>query len=333
IRLLYNAGTPIYTKEIIRDVDEQLKLLTSIPQASKRCQQRVTVQGLDKSQVEFEVESGLTLPGGSTIPGGELDLEMVVREPFISYIPIQRLTSIIENQIPRLAYCSLQIHHYMDCWNKFSQEPVDQSCSQPYEEVNAFFRSIRGTWEASEACRQLRSTLLSVQTPYRKVVGLGLGTMGYSDEGSRRAAYQHALLLTLQEVLWEKEKKSIVECSGQSGGGIIYAQDPGYTPVDELILGEHGITVVGNPKGFLEVDDWTAVVSCAPSVPVKQIIADLAQPGIMIVDRICEEDSKIPMLDPDSPRVRQQVNNSYNMFEFCGEYEHFGEAVMYVRRH
>jgi hypothetical protein len=65
IRSLYDAGTPFYTKEVIRDVDRQ-------PKKFVERGQKVSVRGLDGIMVDFEIESGLTLPVG------EPDLEMVL---------------------------------------------------------------------------------------------------------------------------------------------------------------------------------------------------------------------------------------------------------------
>lgn len=65
IRSLYDAGTPLYTKEAIRDIDQQLE----------KCVQRgekVLVRGLDGIMVDFEIESG------RTFPVGEPNLEMVL---------------------------------------------------------------------------------------------------------------------------------------------------------------------------------------------------------------------------------------------------------------
>jgi hypothetical protein len=67
-------------------------------------------------------------------------------------------------------------------------------------------------------------------------------------------------------------------------------QDPSYTKVDQAVLSKHGITILGDPKGILEVDDSTAVLSCSPDIPVKQIVSDLANPAIMMVDRVLDHD-------------------------------------------
>ena len=64
-----------------------------------------------------------------------------------------------------------------------------------------------------------------------------------------------------------------------------YAQDPGYTDTDRNMLQNSGITVLDNPHGFLEVTDSTVVLSFDVEVPVRQIIADIARPVMMIWDR------------------------------------------------
>ena len=109
-----------------------------------------------------------------------------------------------------------------------------------------------------------------------------------------RSSFQHALLLTLRDILGEKMANSNNEI-------LCYAQDPAYTTTDEAILEEHGITVLDDPKAFLEVDGSTVVFSCAPNVPVKQIIADIARPAIVIWHRISETGPVHPKSVPGDP--------------------------------
>jgi hypothetical protein len=71
---------------------------------------------------------------------------------------------------------------------------------------------------------------------------------------------------------------------------ICYAQDPAYTTNDKVILGELGITVLDDPGAFLKVDNSTIVISCAPEVPIKQIISELAHPVAILCDRVREQD-------------------------------------------
>lgn len=59
-------------------------------------------------------------------------------------------------------------------------------------------------------------------------------------------------------------------------------QDPEYTSVDREILDGFGLQTVDDPEGFLKVDEQSIVLSIAPNVPVKHIIADIARPAVVI---------------------------------------------------
>ena len=58
----------------------------------------------------------------------------------------------------------------------------------------------------------------------------------------------------------------------------IFAQDPDYTENDKRLLSclNPPIRVINDPEGFLAIDQSTLVMSCYPTVPIKQIIGDLA---------------------------------------------------------
>jgi len=64
-----------------------------------------------------------------------------------------------------------------------------------------------------------------------------------------------------------------------------YAQDPDYTDIDREVLEQSGITILDDPQGFLEVDDSTAVLSFGANIPLRQVIADIARPAMMVWDR------------------------------------------------
>ena len=55
VRSLYNEGTPLFTKEAIRDLDQQLE-------KSHERGQKVSVRGMDGAKMEFQLETGRTLP-------------------------------------------------------------------------------------------------------------------------------------------------------------------------------------------------------------------------------------------------------------------------------
>lgn len=220
-------------------------------------------------------------------------------------------------------------------------------------------------------CEQLKGILKSAILPsgIRKLIGLACGSFSIIDYGFRnlqRSATQHALLLTLLHALQEKNKSI-------EGGATIacFSQDPVHTSSDRTVLLESGIQPLDNPHGILEIDDSSVVFSTAPDLPVKEIVADIARPAILIWDRVLEIDKVYPdphtvswvllyfflrvtmsfffyswfsstwpihlltvpifRSNPDSPRVREMINKYYDTFELI-EDENFCDIVVYIRR-
>lgn len=178
-----------------------------------------------------------------------------------------------------LRYCPLQVHHWQALRDKKTKDISEFPISSRAEVVQMFRESTK-SWEQSATCQQLTKTLRDVDLSCEvtKVVGFACGDISFSDvpvDRAQRSASQHALLLTLRNVLQEKNKthKSNILC---------YAQDPIYNTVDKTVLGNFGINVVDDPEGFLQVDNSSVVFSCAPNIPVKQVVADLARPAILI---------------------------------------------------
>ncbi|KAL4945592.1 hypothetical protein BDV06DRAFT_209333 [Aspergillus oleicola] len=125
-----------------------------------------------------------------------------------------------------------------------------------------------------------------------------------------------------------------------------YAQDPAYTEADTVLLRSLGISTLDDPKGLLEIDDETLVFSVSPNVPVKQIVADVAWPGVMIWNTVALEEKEaqwekkvrdgeeywvVPFTtDPDSQRVRDMVSH-YTSVPLKDSDEYFGDLTIYVR--
>jgi hypothetical protein len=171
--------------------------------------------------------------------------------------------------------------------DKITKEPVSTPFSTDYKTIGDFFKRSILTWEESEAYKQLKSTLISANAAceIQKVVGLACGPISLGEQYflAHRSAFQHALLLTVRDLLQDKDKKV-------KDGIACYAQDPAYTSIDKSVLEECGIRVLDDPGAFLEIDDSSVVFSCAADLPVKQIVIDLARPAILIWDRVTEEE-------------------------------------------
>ena len=150
----------------------------------------------------------------------------------------------------------------------------------PHETVREIFQRKKFEWEASSAGQQLQSTLKSIAIPdVRKIVAFACFNM--SDRiMAERSACQHALILILKEFFAKQQNPA--------GNILCFAQDPLYEDVDRQILADAGVTVLENPRAFLEVDDTTLVFSLSPETPVRQIVADLARSAVMIWNKVAE---------------------------------------------
>ena len=184
------------------------------------------------------------------------------------------------NMTPRMSPCNLQVYYYSRVRNKLSQKDLMPPL-QSYEDAKAYFEGVRNTWNESQSCIQLKSTLESTLLPQcNKIFGFALGEFSREVRGMwhHGAAFQHAMLLASREFL------SRYNPDGKET--MTYAQDPAYSEVDKSLFADRGIIVLDDPEGFLQVDDSSAVISCGPHVPVKQIISDVAQPVLMIWDKV-----------------------------------------------
>ena len=200
--------------------------------------------------------------------------------PFIKYVPFEDL-GYRSGLNPRLAYCNLQVQYWARTRNKLSNQIMAPPL-QSYEEAKVYFESVRNTWNGSQSCTRLKSILDSKLPQCSKILGFALGEISRDvlEVWQQGPAFQHALLLTLRDVLslYNPEQNEVVS----------YTQDPAYSEVDKLLLKSYGITVVNDPDGFLQVDNSSAVISCGPNAPIRQVISDLAQPTLMIWDKVSE---------------------------------------------
>lgn len=148
--------------------------------------------------------------------------------------------------------------------------------TRSYEDVAQSFKATQSALNANAVCEELEAILHCKLPRCEKVIGFCLGPMPQpvNEAWKNAPAYQHALLLALHELLTRHQ--------GYSAEVDIFAQDSAYTEVDQLVLRNHGIAVLEDPEGLLQVDDNCAVFSCAPNVPVRQIVSDLSWPAIMM---------------------------------------------------
>ncbi|ATY61905.1 Sensitivity To Red Light Reduced-SRR1 [Cordyceps militaris] len=182
----------------------------------------------------------------------------------------------------------------------------------PLDDLADVFRTHQASWLASADCASLVDILAaSATTPIRKIVCFGLGRLDDWEKRTREdladstkhAAVQHAAALTMAEVLGRAQ--------GLPGALPCYAQDPAYAGVEKQLLAALGFVVLADPKGFLEVDADTLVLSVAPNVPVQQIVADMGWPAAMVWNTIAMD------REDESHRDYELINDEHGELRCC----------------
>ncbi|KAL3447221.1 hypothetical protein BJX65DRAFT_308281 [Aspergillus insuetus] len=306
-----NTGKPFFPRDAIQAIHDQL--CGPIARGDE-----ILVKALDDATMAFEVRTGSTKESGQQ--------RETIGKPSIRYISYESLRSgrELSSRRPHLVYCPMIIQHAAATCSLMAGDHLQNIPRRPIEEMHHVLNTALHLWEESGTWIQIKATLLSTQAPstVRKIVAFACGTMSHTDDipgASYNSIFQHAILVTMQRLLQQK-----------TGGQITCAvQDPAYIDGDRAVLDTHGIRVLDDPEGFLEVDDESLVFSCSPNVPVKQIVVDVARPAVVIWDGVDNENSG--GTDPNSPRVRHVMNRFYDALEFPYE-EHFGDMVIYVRR-
>lgn len=114
-----------------------------------------------------------------------------------------------------------------------------------------------------------------------KIVAVSLGGLTHqNDEARLHQQKQHGMVIALRDWLKEKNHSTHVPC---------FVQDPIYKESEKTILAEHEVEVIDDPLAWLEMDDYSIVVSIASNVPSKEIIADVSRPAVVIWYRFKEE--------------------------------------------
>ncbi|CEJ58710.1 hypothetical protein PMG11_07358 [Penicillium brasilianum] len=274
---LYESGVPFFSKEMIRFAFEQC-------QRKPPRGEMLYTKDITGAMVEFESQTG-DVKKENEEDGDEV--EYILLDPVLSYDCRAHLkhhlwwTGISEDRPP---FCSLTIQHPSLKFKTKTKEPVNPWPTQPREKVSQIFKGHCQDWRDTEVPKKLVQTLTMHTATHQitKIVGLALGAISYDYDDGPRSYIQHALLLMLGEWLRERSGKEDVKC---------YAQDPGYRSVDSEVLKEHGIEVINDPRAWLEIDDESIVFSVSPNVPVKEIVADIARPAVIIWERVGFEDA------------------------------------------
>lgn len=208
-------------------------------------------------------------------------------DPFLDYKPFHKLARLGGGH-PRvssakLAYCPLRVVYRSRYRILGSSEVLPDRQEEPIDRVRRAFAAGVRTWEASKDCKLLRFILETAYIPgaVTKIVAFACSTIS---ERVNKNIIQHCLILTLRDVFSKRQgnkPRSEIMC---------VAQDPLYSAIDKVVLNEAGITVLDDPRAFLEVDESSVVLSFSPNAPIRQIITDLARPSVILWNRVQREE-------------------------------------------
>jgi hypothetical protein len=189
------------------------------------------------------------------------------------------LRSVDEKYVsPAEAFLSMTVGYLVREREKGKTEYIPISEPFTVDVLQPAFNKARQDWQASKHYQELLSTLKSHNNPalhISQVIAFACSSLTYSDKIKDRSILQHSLILLLRDVFSTNESTpgSEIRC---------FAQDPFYKESDEAVLQREGITVLDDPRAFLRVDESSVIISFGADIPVKQIIADIARPAVII---------------------------------------------------
>ncbi|KAI5928181.1 hypothetical protein F4810DRAFT_719848 [Camillea tinctor] len=334
IENLYKSGARIWTGEDLRAIEEHINALINHFEEHEPFQFRC----FDDSMTTIEDVNPHFMLGALVTDGSNIE-PLFSSKPNVAFRMYQDLLYNKARGHDKIAHRGLAI-----CCEGIPNIPT---VALTEHQVLQLYLHEKEKWDKSDTCSKLKLIIATSKIPtnINKMVCFGLGNLesGYlaSEEPTHhRSIVQHAAALTISAAVQRKLNKPIK----------IYAQDPNYSLYTKRTLARQEIHVIDchGAKGFTYVDEDTIVFSVAPSVPVKQIIADLARPPVMIWEKVSspeEEEEKLKnprffmggyvspwTLDNDSPRTQKLVKHC-TATPFPADDGHFmPNLTIYIRK-
>ncbi|KAI0858398.1 hypothetical protein F4860DRAFT_317585 [Xylaria cubensis] len=301
IQAMYDAGTPIFTKDSIRKVGEELKHFQN---GERNNGAKITLKGINGVDYELFVDPPISERGENEHVGGAT---WTIRYNSITYLTNRQNIDYFKFE---KAYLPMWIcAPIMRIGIEFKNPPT------PPEEDFNMYQTIVQQWKTSQHFEQVQDVLASVEIPFAvtKVIGLGLGPLVIKSRVFERCVFQHALISVI------RQKFSISSSA--------YVQDPAYTQRDRNILHSAKLTILEDPQGLLELDEYSILVTINPNIPVWDIVADICRPGIIIWNNLIPDSTSLSY----GSRVKKMIENEYYTVPFPN-HESFRNLVMLVRK-
>ncbi|KAJ5492144.1 Aldolase-type TIM barrel [Penicillium expansum] len=288
---LYDSGVPFFTKEKFQVISRQLK--RQPPSGD-----RIFLDDLFGTKLECVSRLEETEKPGE-------ERKFVYSQFGLAYLGIEGLKYFIKSDTEKpSAFATLQVtlETYQVILDNGARKTIPDGEIRDTETTEKYFREMIQVWEARKSCKKLKSVLSSEASGHKinKIFGTACGSLAMAETDG--IAYQHAFLLT----------------------------DPGNTSVDKEVLPKFDMTVVDDGDAFINVDEQSVWLSIGPDIPVKEVIADIARPAVVIWTLVGSQ-RNVGTADPDTPRVKDMMGMEYDGYEL-GEPGHFADAWIYIRK-
>ncbi|KAI0540751.1 hypothetical protein GGR58DRAFT_105760 [Xylaria digitata] len=303
IQAIYDAGTPVFTKDSIRKVGTELERFEN---GERNNGATIMLKGINGVDYELFVEPPFSERRENDHIGGTTWA--------INYNSIMSLTSSrnIEPSGFQKAYLPMWIYAPI---RRVGEGLEFKNPPTPPEEDFNMYQAIEKQWKTSQHFEQVQEVLASVEIPFTvtKVIGLGLGPLVLKSRVFDRCVFQHALVSVLR-------KNFSISLNP-------FVQGPVCTQRDRDILYSAGLTVLEDPQALLELGESSILLTISPGLPVKDIVVDTCRPGIIIWNK---EIPDIRSLS-HSPRVKQMIEDEYSEVAFPN-HEYFRNLVVLIRK-
>ncbi|KAI1776120.1 hypothetical protein F4818DRAFT_413106 [Hypoxylon cercidicola] len=268
IQDLYDANTPLFTKDSIRKVGDKLDVF----QKGTLDSGEITLKGINGVDYKVFIDP----PYHNSSPNQHLGCSTWI----IDYRSIQRFTTYRDRRsfYPREAYLPMVI---LACTREIEHNPKYEEKRPVFstEGLSRVYQDAKRQWRTGEYQERLQMALATIEVPFvlNKVVALALGPLKLGSGICDASIDQHVLVSVIHSSLLQH---GILSVTSER-----YVQDPAYTQMDRDVLSSEGFTVLNDPQAFLVLDESSILVSINPDIPVKQIVADICRPGIIIWDK------------------------------------------------
>ncbi|KAI1074874.1 hypothetical protein F5B20DRAFT_562147 [Whalleya microplaca] len=325
IETIYDAGTPIFTKHEMQKVGEELAVFRKGALDGRK----INFKGINGAKVDIFID-----PRKHDLSQSKSDMGSTW---IIDYHSIQRLTNYSDPRhfVPQTAYLPM---HITACTRELENAADDTKSTLVHsaDDLSKVYKDAEREWRASKYHEQLQQVLAAVEVPFvlDKVIGFSLGPLSFGPHLINHSMIQHALISALHSNLLQCRTSSTCER---------YIQDPAYQKWHKDVLSREGFTVLDDPEAFLLVDESSILVSINSDIPVKEIVADICRPGIIVWDKehdshqIRETSTLFPLeatpipADSYSSRVKKMLKEEYYQVDLPYD-EFLGDLMMYIRK-